>query len=179
LDDVRFVQVVVHGGAESFFYSFEAVEDDVVKKLFAHIVPDVFGRIEFRRIRRKLFQHHVIGDSQSARAVTWGAVINHQNKIVWKFFSYMIQENRHAHAVHIRQNQMGRCAVLRTERAVCVNVFTNHLLADDGANARARPASSRIVDPSEPCFILKKYSQGFMCCGGFGISQRNDFRPFF
>jgi len=100
------VGVVVHGDAELFCDGAHGLEDCVSEELFAHVVPDIFGRVELWGIRRQCFQHHVVGDVQSTGAVARCAVIDHKNEVVREFFAHMTQEEAHALPVHGGQNEV-------------------------------------------------------------------------
>jgi len=150
------IDVVVHGDAESVCDRIHGIEDGIAEELFPQVVPDVFGWVEFRGIRRQGQEHPVVRDLQSARTVARGAVMDHQDEVVRKRLSDMAREEGHAGAVHRREHEVSRSAVPRTERPMGMGVFPDDLFADDGPDACPGPASTGIVDPSEPGFVLKE-----------------------
>ena len=98
----------------------------------------------------------MVWDVQSARTVAGRAVINHEDEIVGERFTDMAQKEGHACSIHGGQDEVCGGAVSRAERPIRVGVFANNLLTDDRPDIRSSPASTRIVDPSEPGFVLKE-----------------------
>ena len=150
------IGIVVHGDAEPVSDGVHGIEDGIAEEFFPQVVPDVFGWVEFRGIRRQGQEHPVVRDLQSARTVARGAVIDHEDEIVGERFTDMAQKEGHAGAVHRREHEVSRSAVPRTERPIGIGVFPDDLFADDGPDACPGPTSTGIVDPSEPGFVLKE-----------------------
>ena len=150
------IDVVIHGDAESVCDRIHGIEDGIAEELFPQVVPDVFGWVEFRGIRRQGQEHPVVRDLQSARTVARGAVIDHEDEIVGERFTDMAQKEGHACSIHGGQDEVCGGAVPRTERPIGIGVFPDDLFADDGPDACPGPASAGIVDASEPGFVLKE-----------------------
>ena len=66
-----------------------------------------------------------------------------------------IEEALEARRVRCRHDQIDACSVLRTDRAIEVDIFANELRSDVGPDAARCPARPWPVDPAEPRFIGK------------------------
>ena len=98
---------MVHGFAKPVFYSGHAVEYDILEEFFSHIVPHIFGGIKLRRVRRKPLDYHIFRHVHSSVFVAGRSIHDHQDKIIRELLSHMVQEKRHAIAVHGGQDKVG------------------------------------------------------------------------
>lgn len=64
------------------FERIDTVEDAVVKGLFPQIVPEMFNRIEFRRVRREREQAQIVGQPERSTLMPSGAIEDHHDPVV-------------------------------------------------------------------------------------------------
>lgn len=165
--------------AESVFDGVHGIKDEVMEELFTHVFPAVFLRVEVGALRWELDNHHIGGNVEHAWAVTGRAVIDNEQEMLGVTFGEFLQEHVHAHAIHGGENEVARCAVLRTNGSIGIGVFAHNLRRNIGATALRCPAILRFVDASEPCFVLKKQLERQVQRRGFFFCFRNDRWPVF
>ena len=68
----------------------------VFEDFFTDFIPQVFLRIELRRIRRKIQEHDVVGNDKVAAAVVGGTVENQQNVLASKLARQHVEEDLEA-----------------------------------------------------------------------------------
>lgn len=83
MEDFRVVLIVLARNDELFFYGFHGIEQFVMKELFAHIIPVIFGGVQRWAPGRELYKHHVAGNMKNSLAVTRGAIADYKNKKIF------------------------------------------------------------------------------------------------
>jgi hypothetical protein len=67
----------------------------------------------------------------------------------------LLEKDLHSRCVHSRQDQRVQSPIVGTDGCKGIGVFAHEVSADDGPNARGRPASVRIADEAEASFVLE------------------------
>src|SRR5260370_10419723 len=73
----------------------------VLEDFFADFIPEIFLRIEFRRIGRKIQQRDVVGNSKVAAAVVGGAVEDQQDVLPRKLAPEELNEALEAFGIRV------------------------------------------------------------------------------
>lgn len=155
------------------------MKDEVLGKLFTHILPVVFARIKIWAVGRELFDSHVRRDMQYAWAVAWRSVIDDKQKEVGVTFDQFTQEYVHAAAIHRGQNEITGITVKGANSTISIRVFTDDLLRHVWPAMFWCPAVARVVDAPEARFVLKEDLERLAYSGGFFLRCFEKLRPVF
>ena len=107
-----------------FVHGFESI---VLEYFLPHFIPDIFLRVQLGRVRWEEMQNYISGDLKFVSAVVAGSVHNKQ-------------KNLEAFGIGRRHHQVDASSVLRADRAIQIDVFTNELAGDLWADADGCPA---------------------------------------
>src|SRR3974390_2186596 len=111
----------------------------VLEDFFADFIPEIFLRIEFRRIRRKIQQRDVVGNSKVATTVVGGAVEDQQDILPRKLTREDLKEDLETFGIRGWHDQIDASAILGRDRTVQIDVFADELGGDTGPYADRRP----------------------------------------
>ena len=106
-------------------------------------------------------------------------VINNEQEAIGKTLGEFLQKHIHAQPIHGGQNKVAGGAVLRTNRAIHIGIFTDDLRRHIRAESFGRPTILRLADASEPRFILKEDLERLAYDFGFLPCFFDDLRPVF
>ena len=115
----------------------------------------MFGRIEFRTVRRLFDKGDVVGDLQRSRTMTRCAVQHHRNVFVQMSSGYFGEKDRQRGRVHVGENEGVEFPVLWAHGSEGVRVLSNDLAAGLWTHSRLAPRPSGVRNAPEPSFILK------------------------
>lgn len=76
--------VKIAGDDELVFDGLHGIEDEIVKELFAHVVPSVFLWVEIGAMRGQFNHRHIIRDIEYAGTVAGRAVIDDEQEMLMK-----------------------------------------------------------------------------------------------
>src|SRR4249919_4149132 len=148
----------------------------VFEDFFTDFIPQVFLRIELRRIRREIQEHDVVGNDKVAAAVVGGTVENQQNVVASKLARKHVEEDLEACCIRSRHDQINASAVLGGDRAVEIDIFADELRGDRGPRADWCPARADAVHAAEARLISEHDAQAWTAPGsgppGFSHSIR-------
>lgn len=125
----------------------------VLEDFFADFIPEIFLRIEFGRIRRKVQQRDVVGNRKVAAAVVGGAVEDQQDVLPRKLTREDLKEYLEAFGIRGWHDQIDASAILGRDRTVQIDVFADELGGDTGPYARRRPARPQSIHSAETRLI--------------------------
>jgi hypothetical protein len=146
-----------------FVHGFESI---VLEYFFPHFIPDIFLRVQLGRVRWEEMQNYISGDLKFVSAVVAGSVHNKQDQLLGIFLRQGLQKNLEAFGIGRRHHQVDASSVLRADRAIQIDVFTNELAGDLWADADGCPARSRAVHPTEARFVGEHDAQATATPGG-------------
>ena len=95
-----------------------------------------------------------------------GAVEHQKNILPGKLSREDVEEGLEARRIRCRHDHIDASAILRSDRAVQIDVFANELGGDLGPGAGWSPARPRAIDPAEPRFIGEHDPQATTAPGG-------------
>jgi hypothetical protein len=117
------------------------VGEGVVLEIFSRISSQRFSLgLRLWQIGRREEQRDIVGERESAAAMVWGAVDNQGNILLGKFPRQDVKEALEARRIRRRHDQIDAGAVIRRDRAVQIDVFTDELRGDLGPGADWGPA---------------------------------------
>ena len=137
------------------FERIDTVEDAVVKGLFPQIVPEMFNRIEFRRVRREREQAQIVGQPERSTLTPPGAIEDHHDPVVGMTRADLIEKQLHAGAIDVRQDQRVERAISHGDGGISVRLLLRHHRLTQWANGSGAPATPRVGDATEARFVLK------------------------
>ena len=142
------------------------------------MVPDVFGGIQFRTVRRQPEEPDVAGDAQLDGTVPPRLVKKHDAEVVCIERRGVGKEDGHGFAVAPREHQACKGTVMRTDGTEGVDRFAHDLVGGLRTNMPGSPATAGVIDAAEPAFVLKQepYAHG---AWNVGHSRGQQFRKFF
>ena len=111
-------------------------------------------------------QNDIGGDLEFVAAVIAGSVHKKQDQLLVIFLRQGLQKNLEAFGIRCRKDQEDTSSVLRADRAIQIDVFTNELAGDLRPDADGCPARSRAVHPTKPRFIGEHDAQATSTPGG-------------
>ena len=92
--------------------------------LFSLIVPEMFLRVQFGRIRGQKQKTQRVGQPGGIALVSDGAIEHHDDHVVVRIAAgNLVGEDLHAIEIDMRQHQTVEAAILRTHRAIGVGVL--------------------------------------------------------
>jgi hypothetical protein len=100
----------------------------------------IFLRIEFPRIGQKIQERDVVGNGEIAGAMVGSAVENQKDVLPGKLAREDIKKRLEACRIRSRHDQIDESAVLRCDRALQIDVFTDQLGGHLGPCSDRRPA---------------------------------------
>ena len=138
----------------------------LLKIFLSNFVPDIFLRVQLRRIRREWLQNDVSRDFEFVTVVIAGSVHNKQYEILGIFLRHGLHKNLEAFGVGRRHDQKDASSVLRANCAIQIDVFTNELGGDLWPYANGCPARSWAVHSAEARFVGEHDAQAATTPGG-------------
>ncbi len=144
----------------------DGFEGIVFEDFLADFIPEIFFRVELWRIGRQEEQRDIVWKREVAAAMVGGAVDDQENILPGKLSCEDVEEGLEARRIRCRHDQIDAGPVLRTDRAVQVDVLANELGGELGPGTDWGPARPRAVDPAEPRFIGKHDPQATATPGG-------------
>src|ERR1700752_3369324 len=130
-------------------------EDVVLENLLADFVPQIFLRIEFRRVGRQKQQGDVFRNNQLATAVVGSAVEHQQYILPGEPSRQRIEEDLKAGRVRCRHNEIDAGSILRADGTIQIDVFADELRSHFGSDAGRSPAGPRPFHPPDPRLAAK------------------------
>ena len=134
-------------------HSVDGFERVVLEDFLADFIPEIFLRIELRRIGRKVQERDVGGNGKIAAAMVGSAVENQKDVLPGKLARQHIKEGLEACRVRSRHDQIDAGAVLGRDRAVQIDVLAYELGGHLGPRSDRRPARPWPVHAAEARFI--------------------------
>ena len=172
----RFVQMA-QACLDGIHHLVQGVEDLIVYIVFANVLPDVFGGIQFRRVGRQGKQSHVGRHGQFMGLVPSGSIEKHDAVFVRKLRRGLGQKDAHQTGIDPGQNHRRHLAVGGAHGHISVHIFADQLAADCRPQGQRRPTASRVADASETAFVLKQHTHLCVCWKalGYGLESLRKF----
>lgn len=160
MDALRVEFHVEQSGLEVVLRRIEAVEEAIVERLFAQVIPEVLDRIQFGRIGRQFEQAQIGRGCERTALMPTRAVKDHDDPVVRMSLGDLVEEDLHALAIDLRQNQRVELPISHGDGGISVGVFLgDHGLAE-WAYRLGTPAASGIGYSTEARFVLKHQANG-------------------
>ena len=137
------------------FERVEAVEDTVVKALFAQLVPHVLHWVELRCIGRQAQQAHVGRRAQLAAGVPASTVKHHDDALVRVALAHLVEKQLHALGVDVGQDERVQLAACHIDGRIGVGVLVGQHGLAQGPHRLGRPATAHVVDAPKACLVLE------------------------
>ena len=144
----------------------DGFERIVFEDLLTNFVPNIFLRIELRRIGRKVQQRDVVRNDQHAAPMV-GSPIEHEKDILSSELSCQrIEEGLEASGVRRRHDQIHAASVLGGDGAVQIDVFADQLGGHFRSGPDRHPARSGPIDATKSRFVGEHDAQTATPPGG-------------
>src|SRR5437867_5461477 len=91
-----------HPVFETFDDQSHLIEDQIRERLFPHLIPNMFLRIEFRGVSRQTDQPYIFRQDQLFGFVRTGSVQYHDDELLRMRLADLVQERAHVTGVHLR-----------------------------------------------------------------------------
>ena len=127
----------------------DGFEGVVLKDFLADFIPEIFLRVKLRRIGRQEEQRDIVWKREVAAAMVGGAVEHQENILPGKLSREDVEEGLEARRIRCWHDQIDASPVLRTDRAVQVDVFANSWEATSGlVPIGAQHGRGRLIRPN-------------------------------
>jgi len=140
---------------ELTYYCGKFIEYPIGKLLFPQFVPDMFLRVEFRRVGRQSHQVDVFWAPQFLGLVGTGPIHHHENEVIRVSRTDLFQKAAHPLGVHLPADHPIHLALKRTYRAVDMHELALVAIGDGRSGWRGRPTSANAHHTAKARFVLK------------------------